>query len=323
MFVVLVGLFVTEIPSPAWAIANWSIVSSPNAKTGNELQAVSCASTTSCVAVGEDDKSGVPEEALAESWNGKTWTIRSSPNMQKSDSDLLGVSCASANSCEAVGWYTNSTGDDRALAESWNGKTWAIRSSPNPETAAAVVLDGVSCVSANSCEAVGLYISPGNGGLTLTESWNGKTWVIQSSPNPEPAAGDVLNGVSCVSATSCEAVGYSIVPDSGNDLILIESWNGSTWTIQSSPNPETTAREALDAVSCVSATSCQSVGSYGEVNDQTLTESWNGSTWTIQSSPNNGRSDALSGVSCVSSSCTAVGYYDNSPQQLTLVESYH
>lgn len=39
---------------------------------------------------------------------------------------LTGVACASASSCMAVGYDANSKLVDAALAERWNGHTWAL-----------------------------------------------------------------------------------------------------------------------------------------------------------------------------------------------------
>ena len=109
---------------------------------------------------------------------------------------LSSVSCASPTTCEAVG---------SGLAEGWDGSSWTIQNTPN--TPIGNGLTSVSCTSASACEAVG---SSGTstlghpGGTTLAEAWNGASWSLQSGPN---LAGGTLSAVSCVSATTCEAVG--------------------------------------------------------------------------------------------------------------------
>ncbi|HMK99982.1 MAG TPA: Ig domain-containing protein, partial [Acidimicrobiales bacterium] len=113
-----------------------------------------------------------------------------------------------------------------------------------------------------------------------------------------------------------------------SDQTLVESWNGASWFILSSPNSGT-SDNILYGVSCVSQTSCTAVGQYSNgTSDQTLVESWNGfvasnSSWSIVPSPNSGiYNNSLSGVSCVSqTSCTAVGDYWNGTSDQTLVES--
>ena len=71
---------------------------------------------------------------------------------------------------------------------------------------------------------------------TLIERWNGATWSIVPSPNQPLAADSALAGVACVSSTSCFAVG-----NYDNQIVtntLTEHWDGTTWTIVPSPNPE-------------------------------------------------------------------------------------
>ncbi len=92
-----------------------------------------------------------PADALA------SWSIVPSPNNGTNDNDLLGVSCASARSCKAVGFYTNEIGVNQTLIESWNGISWSVVPSPDNGTAYNVLI-GVSCRRAGkSCTAVGDY----------------------------------------------------------------------------------------------------------------------------------------------------------------------
>jgi hypothetical protein len=147
------------------------------------------------------------------------------------------------------------------------------------------------------------------------------TWSV--SPSPNRGTGDnVLNGVSCVSATACTAAGYSI-NSSGVYRTLIESWNGTSWSVVPSPNRGTaTAKNFLSGVSCVSVTACTAAGFYANLRGvfRTLIESWNGTSWSIVPSPNGGTGrNVFDGVSCVSvTACTAVG----NDRSRTLIESW-
>jgi hypothetical protein len=75
-----------------------------------------------------------------------------------------------------------------------------------------------------------------------------------TSPN-QGTGNNVLSGVSCAAASSCVAVGYYRA--GGNTLV--ESWNGTAWSVVSSPSPGTHLNELAD-VSCVSTVSCTAVG---------------------------------------------------------------
>jgi hypothetical protein len=308
--------------------AGWSIVSSPNHTPGdNVLTAVSCRPASSCKAVGYSfDTSLGAYQTLIESWNGKRWSIVSSPNAGTSDNDFLGVSCVSANACTAVG-FSNSSGVNRTLIESWNGKRWSIVASPNNGTGSNI-LDGVSCVSANACTAVGYHDDTNLGvSQTLIESWNGTRWSIVPSPS-NGTTQNILYGVSCEAARSCTAVGYAANASVGGFHTVIESWNGSSWSLVPSPNIGTSSN--LLRVSCRSSSSCQAVGSYGNASlgvGQTLVESWDGTRWLIVPSPNIGTGDGgFMDVSCASAnSCEAVGLYFNTSlgSYQTLIESWN
>jgi hypothetical protein len=85
-----------------------------------------------------------------------------------------------------------------------------------------------------------------------------------------------LNGVSCVSPTTCVAVG-DYWGAAGIDHTLIESWNGVAWSVV--PSPSLAAERTLYGVSCSSANWCVAVGTHRtdiSMSSRTLVESWNG-----------------------------------------------
>ncbi len=186
---------------------------------------------------------------------------------------------------------------------------WVITPSPNrgPNLN---ILSAVSCVSASACKAVGESFGANSVGRTLVESWNGKLWTIDPSPN-KGQSGNALTGVSCVSATRCMAVGVYVGPHAVQTLV--EIWDGSTWSVVPSPD-RGTQEDALYGVSCSTARSCVAVGRYIGSSDRTLVESWNGSAWVIVPSPNVGLASLLTAVSCPSVTwCTAVGWSNGPP----------
>ena len=176
-------------------------------------------------------------------------------------SSLSGVSCTASDACTAVGSYNiNTSGTVVTLAEAWDGTSWAIQATPNPAGSTLNGLSGVSCAAARSCEAVG-YASTPSTLVTLAEAWNGKSWSIQTTPTPAGATGGLLSSVSCTAADVCTAVGY-YVNSSGDRVTLAEAWNGTSWTVQTTPNPTGATTSALSGVSCTAADACTAVGSY-------------------------------------------------------------
>ena len=315
------GSSVTQTLVETWNGIAWSITpSTPNQGTGsNYLNGVSCASSISCVAVGQYTNGSSISQTLVETWNGTGWSITSSPNKGTAYNTLDGVACTSSTSCVAVGFYFGST--DQTLVETWNGTTWSATTSPNQGTGGND-LGGVACTSSTSCMAVGYYFN-GSADQTLAESWNGTVWSIVASPN-QGSNPNVLFAVSCTSSTSCVAVGY-YYNGSVDGLTLVETWNGTSWSITPSPN-ESGSFNVLNGVACTSSKSCVAVGFDRPATvDQTLAETWNGTVWSVVVSPDLGDSDnGLSAVSCTSStSCMAVGAYSNGVAQQTLVERWN
>jgi len=318
-----------------WNGTAWSIVSSPSVTgaEGDRLAGVSCVSASNCFAVGNMSTASAVK-TLVEHWNGKTWTVMASPNgagVAVNASWLLAVSCGSASSCFAVGYYYSLPDDVDKLIEHWDGKAWTIVASPSPpEPTRTVRLTAVSCVTASNCDAVGsstMALVPGSTS-TLIEHWNGKAWSIVPSPNaPGPGStSSSLAGLSCVRVSNCSAVGSYTNFSGSEHMTLIEHWNGTAWSIVSSPNATGATESELGAVACVNTTNCQAVGSSsnGTVTT-TLVERFNGTAWSIVSSPNvtGATTSELFGLSCPSTTnCQSVGDSTTSSVTKTLTERY-
>src|SRR5579884_2339075 len=252
--VIFVTLVVARSPIASAGTFQGAIVPSPNASTTetNLLQDVSCITASDCMAVGYYSISSSTYQTLIEEWNGTSWSIVSSPNTSTTAYNFLyGVSCVSASDCIAVGYYD--TGSyDQTLIEEWNGTSWSIVSSPNTYTTENNSLYGVSCVSASDCWAVGYYYTGSSTYQTLIEEWNGTSWSIVTSANTSTGQNNILYGVSCVSSSFCMAAGQ-YVNSGGYGQTLAEEWNGTSWSLVTSPNTSTTQDNYLYGVSCVSA----------------------------------------------------------------------
>jgi hypothetical protein len=214
---IAVGQNVTSALAVGWDDGGWTVQLAPVAPpVTSVLNGVSCLSSTRCIAVGEltPNQFSLPH-ALAERWNGATWSILRTPRTTPFQSAILNAVSCTRHSCTAVG----SLGY-RQLVERWNGHKWSIQRTPSQAPDAA--LNGVSCTSRTDCVAVGALT---NGtGQALAERWNGSRWSFE--PTPTPAGGSLLNGVACVSHADCYAVGaHRRAP-------LVEHWNGVAWSIQ-------------------------------------------------------------------------------------------
>jgi hypothetical protein len=312
-----------------WNGSTWAIqsVPLPTGAVGAVLEAVSCASASDCTAVGWSATSSDAVSTLAEQWNGSTWTVESTPTRSKGETELLGVSCPSANVCVAVGTVAPGSNTPEGLIDRWNGSTWKAQTVAKPAGVTHIGLQGVSCTSGTNCTAVGSYFQATEDQAPLAEQWNGSTWTVQSTPSL-PGSDNTLSGVSCRTATSCTAVGADNI--SGQFESLAEQWNGSTWTVATLPSPAGSKTGYLNGVSCPSARNCTAVGSYtaSGQSGRLLVEHWTGSTWLIQRAPVPAGSHDyryFDDVSCATTAgCTAIGYYSTNgfeTTDLTLAEA--
>lgn len=238
---------------------------------------------------------------------GPTWTIAKSPDATLSGGQLESVSCSSPHACTAVGKYLNASGITVTMAESWDGSAWQKQPAPSPpgDTTPSVAPDllGVSCPGSDFCEAVGEYQQQFSSAV-FTETWNGAKWALQSFPVPAGSSSPELAQVSCTSATFCEAVGSYVDSDFNTDP-LAAVWNGTTWSLQSTPALSNPA--VFTAVSCTSPSFCEAWGG-GNANNPgpDVAEQWNGTSWQPQTVPSGAA--AVNSVSCVSATfCEAIG----------------
>jgi hypothetical protein len=150
-----------------------------------------------------------------------------------------------------------------------------------PPTFPDYALNGVTCLSASDCWAVGVSSSVNGTTQPLIEHYAGSSWAMVSTPKSNPGS---LSGVTCLSAADCWAVGGSAnFPPSQP---LIEHYAGSSWAIVSTPSPSPGG--GLTAVTCVSAGDCWAVGFSisGNGPGEPLIEHYAGSRWAIVNSPN-------------------------------------
>jgi hypothetical protein len=92
-------------------------------------------------------------------------------------SQLLGLSCLSATWCIAAG-----SNDSADAALIYNGRSWSAQRLPAPAKGYGDDFGGISCVTENSCVALG-DIGPvkENELSPLGGRWNGKAWTLKSS----------------------------------------------------------------------------------------------------------------------------------------------
>ncbi len=261
---------------------------------------------------------------LGERWDGSEWATQATVSPEThTELNLTDTSCTSATKCMAVG-YNKYLG--KVFAESWDGSGWTIaRSDLGGGTEPAV-----SCVGLTTCFIITTSSGGTQGTTILFQSGEGKTgWNNTGNSFAAPAGATEwrLRDISCSSETACTAVGYRYSSASGYKT-LIERYDGTSWSIQESPEPSKgNGYNALASVSCPSAQYCLAVG---KADSKPFAEEWEGSKWAL-APVGVSETGTLEDVSCGSAnSCTAVGYlgwWDPSSgfewvQSETLIESW-
>lgn len=217
-----------------WDGSSWSIVMSPNTLPveNNVLESATCISASDCWTVGYSRTSGV-FQTLVERWDGASWTIVNSPNVNGAPFNILNsVRCTSASDCWAVGDYQMASTTvnlvSQTLIERWNGTSWNIVTSPNSSTTDGNFLQSMTCLSASDCWTVGAH-NTDTVQQTLIEQWDGTSWAIVASPSNSDVQISQLLGVTCASKFDCWAVGFS--GDGSTFQTLIEHYTAPPVTL--------------------------------------------------------------------------------------------
>lgn len=302
-----------------WNGTRWKIIPSMDAGTGdNELEGVVALSNKNAWAVGYylQTINGIFEaQTLIEHWDGKAWSIISSPNVANTEDGLSGITVVSKNDIWAVGSYTPvGSYTSQSLIEQWNGATWSIVPAANVGQTGNG-LNSVAGISANDIWAVG-YV----GGNTLTEQWNGSSWNTVTSPSVGQISS--LNSITVIPGTKhLWAVGYGNGIFNGDSKDnLTEEWNGTSWNVVASPNPQGYFADVLNGVVAISSTNAWAVGDNSGFHGMLL--HWDGTAWTIAANPNIKQLTELNGAALVPGTAKvwSVGYRQGAGAPSTLTE---
>jgi hypothetical protein len=227
-----------------------------------------------------------------------------------------------------VGDYITASYVQDTLIEHFNGSSWSVVPSPDPGPYSNS-LYSVAGTSATNVWAVGGYGISGGNGSTLIEHFDGHVWSVAPSPNVVNAPGNALYAVAATSPTAAVAVGsYSLSYGVANTLV--EEFNGSAWSVVSSPDAASASGNFLLGVAPVCTPTCspRNVWAVGfsplAVGTNTLIEHFNGQTWSIVPSPNAGTGGILNDVAAIApTDAWAVGTYGTASGQYTLIEHFN
>jgi hypothetical protein len=257
------------------------------------------------------------------------------------------ATCPAVGQCVMVGSYYDTSSKPWGLIETQSGTTWTDTQAPEPLGAGsgsfqeaylgdqcgfATTCSAVSCPSPGSCVAVGFYKDASGHFFAMIDTLANNSWTSVQAPEPTSNRGTGsdqlanLYSVSCLSSTSCIAVGH-YENTAGREQALIDVLSGTQWTAVEAPVPgdagtATKQFSSLTELSCASATSCVAVGQYqdGSGFSNGFIETLSGTSWSAITTPLPGNSGTDGdanlnaqpfAVACPSaSSCQLVGAYN-------------
>jgi hypothetical protein len=345
LLVLVIGLL--GLAGSASAAPTWSLSPAPPAQAPNgQYDAVSCGSPTRCEAIGMYyAPNGTTTLIAAGTTGSSTWSAQTLPAIAGTSPVPDGLSCFSTgpSSIGCVAIVRPATGTEVALV--FNGTSWSKMTSSPPVSGGAVLsctaasacmvvsawtaagavsspagfvsVQAVTCTGPSACVAVGYAEANGR---PYASKWNGSTaWATTQLPVPAGSQGAFFGSVGCSTSTTCTAVG-SYQDHRGRTLTLADGLSGSTWKLQTTPNPAGGGYGSLDEVSCAPAGPCTAVGSGGGFVERLV-----GTTWTLSGAPPAppGYDALINGLSCASATVCMFAGYDDQGTQRTLAESWN
>jgi hypothetical protein len=315
----LISVIVAQLTGGPWGAAvasasaqtvsssdgGWQVVSLGGDRTG--LEQVQCPDSSHCIALEDFARAEGPGVRVETNGIWSTLPVALGPGL---------LSCPTAGFCMYLQTESRSRHPKRlALPQffSWNPTNYTgTQSMPAPppppwphalHSTAFVTLSGLSCVSANSCMAVGSYSGwDHRRAAAIVESWNGSAWSVMSLPRYLRNDGlTKLVTVSCGTPSFCQVLGYS----SRYSFEQAAWWTGNgQWHYTNLAS----AYSDLTRISCYGVM-CMASGSRDYVQ-------WFGgrfATAGLFPTPTGTTNFAINGVSCPAEGpCTAVGVYQGS-----------
>jgi hypothetical protein len=240
-----------------WNGQQWSIVPSPDGKTGanalNELQSVAAVSAHDVWAVGyaglSQNQIRGTSAALVEHWNGHVWSVVQLP--ASFHASLLSKVVASPNGdVWALGLFESGPTSHQMLVH-WDGRQWSRVTSLDQN----VEPFWLSLQSANQPWIVGTKGVENNHKLlqqVVIERWDGANWQNTAIPyptllpnpqnpdNPQAIAALAAPSVDDVWAVGGEPLSFFNIDDSNpadTYQLFVQHWNGQNWQKVSLPQP--------------------------------------------------------------------------------------
>jgi hypothetical protein len=262
----------------SWDGTEWTTrsIPMPEEVTYQNLQsggAVSCPSTTACVALWTYDFGGPAyrgTHTMAARYDGATWTVSAlAPPAGMDSVALFPVICPAITVCTTAGsTWVDGSGRYEPTVYRLDGATWSSTVLPLPPDAASEGggLGDISCPTVDRCTALGSYYVDGEYSSfqqSLVEVLDATGWHALKVPGPDPTSETVIaTRIACPTSSSCEMAGVAVRPTDGFHTQL----KAGVFTARRVPTePTFLGANVGQGLVCAGADVCMSVG---EVDDR-------------------------------------------------------
>jgi hypothetical protein len=252
------------------------------------------------------------------------WTLFPTINPYPAGNQLTAVGGTSASDVWETGAAFHTKGS-RGYALHWNGSAWTSYPEIDKHGHGGQ-LSGLAAVAPNDVWTVGAQYPTEryNNPLAIIEHWYGAAFSEAAEPAVSGAA-TVLYGVAAFGSADVWAAGGSQTASGPENSYLVH-WDGSAWTLASSPNAPNDSTN-LVAVGGTSGSDVWAVGDhYGNPSSiyGTFAEHFDGKAWSIVPTPDvTGHSGRLNAVAAIApNDVWAVGQYANGSKLAPLTEHW-
>jgi hypothetical protein len=303
-----------------WNGSSWTAYPLPDVGPNeNTLLGVSELPEGKAWAVGYFIDAEYAQHTLIEHWNGSSWQVIPSPNPGGDGNILYGVAAIADNDVWAVGGQQDSSGIWHPLAEHWDGSSWTVVPTQDPN-GGGNLLYAVKTVSSGDVYATG-QSGTAFPSQALVEHYNGKGWATVTTPTDASESLDPFG----ITATTA---GLTLVGDRETDVTpyttLVASGPESSLGLLATPSIGSEEND-LFATTTAADGSTWAAGWYiepGTEAHKTLTEQGINGVWSLVPSPNPGTGeDGFAGIAAIpGGGVWAVGIAANKGNPSTLIE---
>lgn len=266
-----------------WNGTSWEPVTPAHIRARySSFSDVDTLSTDDAWAVGDSSVEKYMYDNLIERWDGTSWRVVPSPNLDLDQNYLSAVSADGPDDAWAVGMANTMYGqDETAVALRWDGSAWQRTALPDD----IYLLEDVAARTPSDVWAVGRQLIDKRHSGAVALHWDGGAWSVSLSLPGDDDHGFALRSVVAEASDDVWAVGgASTYHHAGGkpETPLALHWDGSSWNQVETPQVHQPQSYFAD----VSSDGVGGLWAVGYLYDHyyeegsPLVERWDGTTWT-------------------------------------------